>query len=386
MATVTYGDRDESRYTQEEKELLNDYLTKKYGWGWAREGIKAEDYEIVNGEVRPKSPATDANEKKTEDRIRKELGWNKKVYKENQAALQDMIDRGREELSAAGEEADKLNFRALADYIKAEAAMEGVSPAKYVGDAKSKAAGARADRGSIQAQRQALAELQRRSRPELTDSERAIMELNRRRQEQTLRSQREAALSQQRARGFGGSGQAFQAGLAAQQEAANRRMLEDLSASGMAIDRSQQALRDYGGLAGQMRGQSFGEAFQRGTAADDIARFNNTLQMQNRQFNRRLQQQENRDAWGRQSDIAGAKFGAVADRYGHRTAPTYFESDLTKTKVGQPSSAVGQGYGKMAGNLAAWQAYRDLNQPPDYQKPDDDPGGIFGGSIIPGLL
>lgn len=303
------------------------------------------------------------------------LDLTKKQYRENKASIDAMLARGYSKLESAGLEADQGNLGIVLDMIKKEAALEGVTPAKFIGGYKSKAGKAEADPEAIQAQKDALAMFRERTDPGLTDKERAIIEINRRGQEQNLRASREAALAGQRARGFGGSSQALQATLGAQQEGAQRRMLEDLGASGMAIDRSQAALRDYAGLGGDIRGASFEEEYLTGSAVDDATRFGKILRQDFDQFDAKFRQDERDKKWGRQTDLAGQKYGLVADRYAHQTAPTFFEERATGQRTGAGSQGVQQVssvLGQLAGATQADRAADILGQEgPGYEEEDE---------------
>jgi len=190
------------------------------------------------------------------------------------------------------------------------------------------AAGAKADPASIAAQQQALdqllgiangsldvhtnpEDLARQTQAadkwwgltdtEMTAAERFIMEQARGAEERDRRAAMDAALRNLSARGQLGSGAEIGAMLGAGQTTSQNRLLSDLGAQANAIQRSQQALGMYsnlatsmrnasdamstgnadrrlggssaaGGVAGQMRGQSFNEQFFPGQAADQRAK------------------------------------------------------------------------------------------------------------------
>lgn len=298
------------------------------------------------------------------DLLMEALDLTRDQYEENKEAIDKMIETGVPAIEIAGARADFANVLELINMERVKRSMPKIEVEEFVGNYVSAAAEAGADPDAIAAQKRALSELSNRITPELSDKERAIIEVNRRGQEQDIRGQSQAALSSARARGFGGAASEFQAGLSAQQGASERRMLEDLMASGMAFDRAERALRDYGTLAGQIREQSFGEEFKTGSAADDAERFNRSLRQDYDMFKTRTAAQENRDVWGRQMDVSGKTFGAIADRYGHETAPVYFESDLTKAKAGIGSEGTGQmvsALGALAGTKQSQEAIDQLS-------------------------
>ena len=297
--------------------------------------------------------------KEIEDILLEALDLNKEQYEENKELIDDLIERGVTQLEESGTRANASNLFILANMIREEAELPEITPEDFVGGYESAAAEAGADPDAIEAESRALQELGNRITPEMTDAERAIVEINRRAQEQDLRGARQAALSSARGRGFGGAGQEFQAGLAAQQEGSERRMLQDLAASGMAIERSERALRDYGTLAGGIRERSFAEEFKTGTAADDATEFGKTLRFDYDQYKTKTLREENKDKWDRSRDITGAKFGYVADQYGYETAPLKFEAGLLGAKTGlgeRGTAATVQGMQTLAGAKQAERA------------------------------
>jgi hypothetical protein len=133
----------------------------------------------------------------------------------------------------------------------------------------SELSGAGADPASIQAQRDALRQMQGIYEDGgYTDSERAQLQMSQRDAAMGERSQRMAVQQQAAARGMGGGGMELMGALAAQQGGANR---ANDSANQIAIagqQRALQALQNSGQVASQMRGQSFGEDASRRQAAD----------------------------------------------------------------------------------------------------------------------
>lgn len=91
------------------------------------------------------------------------------------------------------------------------------------------------------------------------------------RQEQ---AQRAAIMSSARARGMGSSGQSLNAALIAQQGSADRSAQMGLQAAADARRRAMAALAQSGQLAGQVRGQEWGEQESKARAADEIAAWN----------------------------------------------------------------------------------------------------------------
>lgn len=159
------------------------------------------------------------------------------------------------------------------------------------------------------AQKDALAQYGALTTPKLTDAERFIYENERMMAERDERSNREGVMANLRQRGMGGSGMELTNSALANQQVSQNRLLGDLGANAMAVNRSMQALQGYGGLstamtneadqmqmnnknrqlaalgmytdaAGQMRSRAFDEAMQRGTAADQVAMTNMNRELQ----------------------------------------------------------------------------------------------------------
>lgn len=142
------------------------------------------------------------------------------------------------------------------------------------GDLNSELSGAQADQGSIDAQRAALEQLAQIGSRGYTVEEGAAMERMRREQAMAERSQRDAVMQQMAMRGMAGGGAEMAGVLSAQQGAANRASQQHLETQAQMQRRAMQALQAQGAMAGQMRGQSFGEDATRRGAADDTARAN----------------------------------------------------------------------------------------------------------------
>ena len=88
------------------------------------------------------------------------------------------------------------------------------------------------------------------------------------------RGQREAITQNMASRGMGGSGMELASQLQAQQSGANRNADQSMGVQAMAQHRALQAMMGWGELAGQMRGQQFGEQGEAARAQDMINQFN----------------------------------------------------------------------------------------------------------------
>lgn len=97
---------------------------------------------------------------------------------------------------------------------------------------------------------------------------------------QNEQASRASISEQMRRRGTGGSGAELAMQLAAGQGAANRNMQAGLDINGAAQRRKLEAIRSRFGMAGQVRGQDYGEKSDAAKAQDQINMFNRTSQNQ----------------------------------------------------------------------------------------------------------
>ena len=102
---------------------------------------------------------------------------------------------------------------------------------------------------------------------------------------QADRGRREAIMQNMQARGMGGAGAELLAQLQSSQAATDRQAQQGLDVAGMAQRRALEAMMNQGNMAGNIRGQDFGEASQKASAADAIAKFNASNSLANQQFN-----------------------------------------------------------------------------------------------------
>lgn len=125
-----------------------------------------------------------------------------------------------------------------------------------------------------QAQMEALRRLQGLSETGMDITDRARLFAISQAEGARSRGEREAILQNAAARGLSGSGLELAAQLGQQQGAATRGAAEGFGVAEAAQQRALQALQGAGGLAGQIRGQSFEEQAQRARAQDIINQFN----------------------------------------------------------------------------------------------------------------
>lgn len=204
------------------------------------------------------------------------LGWLDAVL-----GLDTILDPGKADRRRAleMEQAGIEEWGALRDYLPRQSDITPEWDLALEGDdltmERSALAGAQADGGAISAQRQALADL--RSVYEgggYTDAERAQLRQVQRNAALGEQAQRGALQQSMAARGMGGGGAELAGSLAAQQGFADRSAASADAVGIAGQQRALQALQQYGGLAGQIRQQSFGEEATRASAVDDFNRYN----------------------------------------------------------------------------------------------------------------
>jgi hypothetical protein len=185
-------------------------------------------------------------------------------------------------------EAQGVRLPNLTPFQLEELKSQGLlSPEQYEAVLQEKSAmeGISTDPALRTAQMDALASLQDLGKGGLTLQDKANLARIQSDQLATSRGQQEAIQQQAAARGVGGSGVALMAQMQAAQDAASRRSQSDLDVAGMAQNRALQALQQGGQLAGNIRGQQFGEQAQIANARDQIANFNAQARNQAGLFN-----------------------------------------------------------------------------------------------------
>jgi len=126
----------------------------------------------------------------------------------------------------------------------------------------------------LAAQRDTLNTMEEVSREGYTAQEKADMTRGKMDIATTEQGQRQAIMQQMQQRGMGGSGAELASKLLAQQGGANRMAQRGMDVQALGKARALQALQAKGQLAGQMRGQEFGEKRAVATAQDAIGAFN----------------------------------------------------------------------------------------------------------------
>lgn len=159
------------------------------------------------------------------------------------------------------------------------------------------------------AQLGALGQLQGLTGTEATAQERFMYEQSRIQAERDERANRAAVMTDQRMRGLGGGASELADAAIGGAQTSRNRMLQDMAANAGAVDRSMRAIEGVGQMStamsgqanqlgtanadrrtgalgqyvdqyGQLRNQTFDEAFSRGQATDQTNQFNNTQKLQ----------------------------------------------------------------------------------------------------------
>lgn len=187
---------------------------------------------------------------------------------------------------------------------------EYVTPDMLLGD--SQRGWAYADQDAVNAQYDALDQLEKWGQGNLTDVDMNNMRLAQMDNARAERSAREATMQQMQARGMGGSGAELAGILGGQQGMANANNAAGLSMQIAAQDRALRAIEGAGNLSSGIRQSSFDEAYQRGSAIDEFNQANTSYQqgVQGRNTDRWNQGQDatttaNENLYNQWADYAG---------------------------------------------------------------------------------
>jgi hypothetical protein len=160
-----------------------------------------------------------------------------------------------------------------------------------------------------------LAALQEIAKSEgLTAQDKALLARIVREEDIKARGQREAIMQSAQERGIAGSGIELASQFQAQQEAATRQAMRDQEVAALAEQRKMAALMGSGEMAGQMRGQEYGEQQNLAQARDMLSRFNLANQQQTEAQNVASRNQAQQYNLANQQRIAeeNAKWAAMA--------------------------------------------------------------------------
>ncbi len=184
-----------------------------------------------------------------------------------------------------------------------------------------------------------LAELRNIAESGFSLQDQANMEEIRRRVAQQERGQREAILQSAQQRGVGGSGLEMASNLMSQQNAADRRALENLMTAARGEERRLGASQAAASLGSQLRGQEFGEA----RTMDEADRLIN-------QFNAQMSMRKAEGDVGR-TERAQAQNLAEKQRVHDINRQKRYEADLRNKQLMQQrfQNEMARGEGMMAG-------------------------------------
>lgn len=154
---------------------------------------------------------------------------------------------------------------------------------------------------------------------------------------------RNAILGNMRARGVAGSGAELAAQLSNQQASADRAQTAGLDQAAQAQRRMLEAAVQKGTLAGNIRGQDFGENSAKAQARDMINRYNAAGREKAQYYNAGLTQQQ----FGNRMQLASGKANAaagVANNYGQTADRTAAMGAGIGSGLGQVAASFGQQY------------------------------------------
>lgn len=223
---------------------------------------------------------------------------------------------------------------------------------------------------------------------ELSESARAAAELARRQAASEAQAKQGQILQEMQARGMGGSGAELVSRQLASEAAADRLSQMGLGITAGEHDRQMQAIMQRAGLAGDIRGQQFGEKARIAEAQDILSRFNTGLQQQREASNVAAQNQAGLRNLEQQQNLAQQRAQILnqQQQYNRALAQQDFDNQMrlgqarsniytgqagtAGQRAGQTAgmwSGIGQGVGS---GLAGWGAAQ--------KKQDDDDVSIWG--------
>lgn len=255
--------------------------------------------------------------------------------------------------------------------------------------------------------------------PELTDQERFMKELARVEQEQGEKASRDAVYRNQSDRGMGGSGLELANMQMQSQQNSTNRMLRDLGANANAVSRAERSLQGYANLgtdmqgqylanehgnqavqlqalglytdaAGNLRSQSFDEAFKRGMAGDQTAMANADRQLQAMgmsadtagnirqqsfsedysrgmaadnmsQYNRTTSLAASQWADGYRADQQNQAWGRDTDMFGAGMSTNQAKTTNAGNQFGASTSVNDTAYGRNKDTTSAWNQINNQN-------------------------
>jgi hypothetical protein len=218
---------------------------------------------------------------------------------------------------------------------------------------------------------------------------------------QADKGRRDAIMMGMGRRGMGGSGMELLAQLDSSQAATDRQSEEGLNIAGMAQDRALQALMQGGSLAGNIRGQDFGEQSRVAEARDAIAKFNAQNANSNSQFNAGQTQQNNQfntgnslqtDMYNRDTGIGVQQFNAgqvqdsnkfnITGRQGTHNTGVDNNNTATKYNAGIPQQQFDNQITKAGGQAGVAGSLSDHYTAKGDRKTDEFGNIITGGATM----
>lgn len=197
---------------------------------------------------------------------------------------------------------------------------------------------------------------------------------------QADRGRREAIMQNMRATGMGGSGMDLLAQLQSSQAATDAASQQGLDVAGMAQQRALDAIMRGGGLAGDIRGQQFGEQATIRSAQDEIDAFNAANLTQGSQFNTNTTNQGKQFNAGMGVDVG--KFNIGTD-VGIREGDANRQAGVNQFNAGQGNSMTQFTEGTNAGirgqNAGIGNAAQETNRIGIPQQQFQNKMGIAGG-------
>lgn len=273
-----------------------------------------------------------------------------------------------------GRQIGDLNDRdtALVDALAGRATSYGMIQPGTFGPVSSTAGGATADPEAVAAQKLFLNQYMAGSNPAMSATEKLMLEQARRKSEQEQKASRDATLRNLSARGVLGSGEEIAAMLGASAQTSQNRQLADLAALASAQQRSERQQAQGSALASDVRGGSFNERLQAGTAGDSMSRFNQSNSIQQAQYNAELARQQQEAEWARLAQATGAQTandnaiaGRTGDVYNALTGANDAQYGRAQDVYGQERATTGDAFTRATGlgdtAVAANQTAYDRN-------------------------
>jgi hypothetical protein len=209
---------------------------------------------------------------------------------------------------------------------------------------------------------EALRQLEEQSKEGLTARDRADMAKVEQDANRANRGRQGAIQQQMESRGLVGSGMEFALKQQAAQDAAEMEALSGLEKNAQMQDRKQNATMQLGNMSSQLQQRDFGQAAQKASAADDIARFNTQNSNTRQQYNTEGANSSNQQNWNRGNQVAdnntNANYQYRKDSLGvnqdNATTSYNYANDMYNRKAAEKAAAAKKksGMGAAIGGIA----------------------------------